>query len=50
MEYKIEKALDEIDLKWQVLELNIQEHKRGIFKIVKTDEITGVNIFLLKFL
>lgn len=38
-EYKIESALAAIDSKWEVLELVMEEHKKGFYKVKKIDEV-----------
>ena len=40
-EYKIENAMDKIQKKWEVLELEMEPHKKA-YKIKKADEIYGV--------
>ena len=38
-EYQIERALDNIDKRWETLELKMEVHKSKYHKVVKTDEI-----------
>jgi len=38
-EFKIENALSIINSKWEILELIMDEHKKGFYKIKKTEEI-----------
>jgi hypothetical protein len=45
-EYKIESALDVIDAKWKVLELVMDEHKKGFPKVKKVDEVGSFHFFL----
>ncbi len=38
-EYKIESALAAINTRWEGLEVVMDEHKKGMFKVKKADEV-----------